>query len=290
MESTILHGFSLNVPGVKPKTIYHFSDTHIAVCDDTSSLADLERAQKANAAWERVRADFARVYGEPCAPAQIIPPEEHFTRLLDAARGGDALVLTGDIADYISDANINYIEKALSGFPKRLVAVCGNHERRELLPASFPGGAAKAVNCTDLGDMLLIGVDDSALEITPEMNSELESLLAAGKPTMLAMHAPFITPESEAVLGRLDSYYILNRTGCSAENIGFIKMILAPESPVFAVLTGHTHFRYEFTAEGHTKVFIASQGILGNINRYDINGGSEAKGRNETAQANSQSN
>ena len=63
--------------------------------------------------------------------------------------------------------------------------------------------------------------------------------------------------------------------------IKFIKMILAPESPVFAVLAGHTHFHYEFTAGGHTKVFIASQGILGNINRYDINGGSEAKGGNE---------
>lgn len=281
MESTILHRFSIDVPGVAPRTIYHFSDTHIAVCGTDAPLQELERAQKANAAWERVRADFARVYGEPRTPAQIIPPQEHFTRLLRTSRGGDALVLTGDIADYVSSGNLSFLCEKLADFPKKLVTVCGNHEKREQLPEGFPGGAAEAVSCTDLGDMLLIGVDDSALEITPEMNAKLKYLLAAGKPTMLALHAPFITPESEPVLGKLDSYYILNRAGCSAENIKFIKMILAPESPVFAVLAGHTHFRYEFTAGGHTKVFIASQGILGNINRYDINGGSEAKGGNE---------
>lgn len=281
MESTILHRFSIDVPGVAPRTIYHFSDTHIAVCGTDAPLQELERAQKANAAWERVRADFARVYGEPCTPAQIIPPQEHFTRLLRTSRGGDALVLTGDIADYVSSGNLSFLCEKLADFPKRLVTVCGNHEKRELLPKGFPGGAAEAVSCTDLGDMLLIGVDDSALEITPEMNAKLKYLLAAGKPTMLALHAPFITPESEPVLGKLDSYYILNHAGCSAENIRFIEMLLAPESPVFAVLAGHTHFRYEFTAGGHTKVFIASQGILGNINRYDINGGSEVKGGNE---------
>ena len=281
MESTILHRFSIDVPGVAPRTIYHFSDTHIAVCGTDAPLQELERAQKANAAWERVRADFARVYGEPCTPAQIIPPQEHFTRLLRTSRGGDALVLTGDIADYVSSGNLSFLCEKLADFPKRLVTVCGNREKRELLPEGFPGGAAEAVSCTDLGDMLLIGVDDSALEITPEMNAKLKYLLAAGKPTMLALHAPFITPESEPVLGKLDSYYILNRAGCSAENIRFIEMLLAPESPVFAVLAGHTHFHYEFTAGGHTKVFIASQGILGNINRYDINGGSEVKGGNE---------
>lgn len=281
MESTILHRFSIDVPGVAPRTIYHFSDTHIAVCGTDAPLQERERAQKANAAWERVRADFARVYDEPCTPEQIIPPQEHFTRLLRTSCGGDALVLTGDIADYVSSGNLSFLCEKLADFPKRLVTVCGNHEKRELLPEGFPGGAAEAVSCTDLGDMLLIGVDDSALEITPEMNAKLKCLLAAGKPTMLALHAPFITPESEPVLGKLDSYYILNRAGCSAENIKFIKMLLAPESPVFAVLAGHTHFHYEFTAGGHTKVFIASQGILGNINRYDINGGSEAKGGNE---------
>lgn len=281
MESTILHRFSIDVPGVAPRTIYHFSDTHIAVCGTDAPLQERERAQKANAAWERVRADFARVYGEPCTPEQIIPPQEHFTRLLRTSCGGDALVLTGDIADYVSSGNLRFLCEKLADFPKKLVTVCGNHEKREQLPEGFPGGAAEAVSCTDLGDMLLIGVDDSALEITPEMNVKLKYLLAAGKPTMLALHAPFITPESEPVLGKLDSYYILNRAGCSAENIRFIEMLLAPESPVFAVLAGHTHFHYEFTAGGHTKVFIASQGILGNINRYDINGGSEAKGGNE---------
>lgn len=281
MESTILHRFSIDVPGVAPRTIYHFSDTHIAVCGTDAPLQERERAQKANAAWERVRADFARVYDEPCTPEQIIPPQEHFTRLLRTSCGGDALVLTGDIADYVSSGNLRFLCEKLEDFPKKLVTVCGNHEKRELLPKGFPGGAAEAVSCTDLGDMLLIGVDDSALEITPEMNAKLKYLLAAGKPTMLALHAPFITPESEPVLGKLDSYYILNRAGCSAENIRFIEMLLAPESPVFAVLAGHTHFRYEFTAGGHTKVFIASQGILGNINRYDINGGSEVKGGNE---------
>lgn len=281
MKSTILHRFSIDVPGVAPRTIYHFSDTHIAVCGTDAPLQERERAQKANAAWERVRADFACVYDEPCTPEQIIPPQEHFTRLLRTSCGGDALVLTGDIADYVSSGNLRFLCEKLADFPKKLVTVCGNHEKREQLPEGFPGGAAEAVSCTDLGDMLLIGVDDSALEITPEMNAKLKYLLAAGKPTMLALHAPFITPESKPVLGKLDSYYILNHAGCSAENIRFIEMLLAPESPVFAVLAGHTHFRYEFTAGGHTKVFIASQGILGNINRYDINGGSEVKGGNE---------
>ena len=87
---------------------------------------------------------------------------------------------------------------------------------------------------------------------------------------------PFIIGGLVAWAVQKPAYYISGKTRLNPK-ISAAALTIA----VFAVLAGHTHFHYEFTAGGHTKVFIASQGILGNINRYDINGGSEAKGGNE---------
>ncbi len=271
MESIVMHKFHIPVKGVKKKVIYHFSDTHLTEYDSLSDTAEKEKAIKQTAAWENVRSGFASAYNEPFEEAQKISGKEHFENLLRVSQNGDAVVMAGDILDYVNGANLRIAEKGLSSLNIPFIAVCGNHEKPDEIPAGGKISVMKnEVQTIEFDDLILLGFDNSKRIITSYQKDELSKAFGTGKTVIIALHVPIMTKDNEAALRKAGEYFQLNYDGCPKENIEFIEMIKKNSHLVAAVLAGHLHFNnISLITEGVTQ-YVSSQGITGNINEYTI--------------------
>ncbi len=271
MDSIILHKFNIPVKGVKKKKIYHFSDTHLTEYDSISDTAEKERAIKQTAAWENVRSGFASAYNEPYEEAHKISGKEHFENLIKLASDGDALVMAGDILDYVSGANLRIAEKGFASLECPFISVCGNHEKPEDIPETGAVSVMKKdVQTIEFEDLIIIGFDNSKRNITEKQLNALADTLKKGKTVIIAFHIPIMTDGNREALLKAGEYFRLNYDGCPKENIKFIDMIKENASQVAAVLAGHLHFNNisEIT-EGVTQ-YVSSQGVTGNINEYIV--------------------
>lgn len=271
MEKILLHTYVLPIKGVKKKTVYHFSDSHLTEHDGLSDEKETERAKKQTEAWINVRQSFTSAYGEPYGEMQAKSAIEHFSNLIEASADGDALVIAGDTLDYVSGANVRITNEYFEKVRCPMMAVCGNHEKEAEIPEEgLISMMKKPVQKIEFDDLIIIGFDNSQRVITKEQNDALKQALSSGKTVIIAMHVPIMTVGNEQALRRAGEYFQLNYDGCSEENLEFINTIKANAGSVAAVLAGHLHFicNSEIT-EGVTQ-YVSSQGITGNLNKYII--------------------
>lgn len=271
MAEILVHEHIIPIKGVKKKTVYHFSDSHLTEFDEFSDQAETEKAQKQTAAWENVRAGFASAYGEPYGEGQQASGKEHFENLINACADGDALVIAGDTLDYVSGANLRLVSKQFDAIKCPFIAVCGNHEKPEDIPDGIAVSAMKQpVQVLDLGDLIIIGFDNSKRLITREQLDALNKAYESGKAVLVAFHVPIMTSGNEQALRRAGEYFRLNYDGCPDENLEFIDIIKANASRTAAVLAGHLHFNNISEITDGVTQYVSTQGITGNINRYVI--------------------
>lgn len=270
-EGILVHNFKIPIPGVRKKILWHFSDVHLALHDALSSPKEAERAEKATANWVDGRLWFSKRYGEPDADRQRISARAHFDTLLGLAEGADALILAGDICEYVSPANLRFLDSRLGDLRTPFLAVCGNHDRAADIPDGYLYSRAKApVQLLDLGDLLLIGLDDSCRSITKDQTRQFLAALSQGKPAIVVLHIPIMTEGNRDLLLDCGDYFRLNHPEADEETLEFIDLLRQNSSRIAAVLAGHLHFRNESEIAPGLIQYVSSQGILGNVNRYEI--------------------
>lgn len=271
MDNVLLQEYIIPFKGIKKKIIYHFSDSHLTTFDEISDSTEIEKAVKATSAWEGVRKGFCEAYGKPYGEFEKQSPEKHFYNLLTEAKQGDALVLAGDTLDYISGSNVRLFESVFENYKIPYIAVCGNHEPISKIPDGFIFSKVKQpIQKLDLGDMVIIGIDNSARTITGEQLEIIRHELANGIPALIVMHVPIMTEGNKARLEKSGVYFQLNYEGCPKENLEFIELLRTNSDKVIAVLAGHLHYSDESEISDGLMQYVSSQGITGNINRYII--------------------
>lgn len=271
MDNILLHVYNIPVKGIKRKTIYHFSDTHLAEYDEISSETEIEGAKKTTEAWERVRRIFAESHGEPCGDKQMLPAKEHFENLMNASKDGDALVIAGDMFDYVSHPNMRIAEKEFKDYPCPILALCGNHENPDNIPEGLLVSAMKdPIQKLEFEDLIILGIDDSKREISEAQYQELETAYGSGKKVLLAMHIPIMAEENKEALKKAGVYFQLNYEGCPEMNLKFIDLIKANASKTVAVLCGHLHFTNNTYITDGVMQYVSTQGVTGNLNKYII--------------------
>lgn len=267
----LIREFKIERNDIKKKVIYHFSDVHLTEYDGLSDESERKKANELKEAWERVRRDYALHYGESYEDFQVIGAKEHLENLIARSKDGAALVMTGDIIDFIGGANLRAFDSALSNFDKPFISVCGNHEDAESIPDGFIFSKTKEPTQTiDLGDLLIFGIDNSKRFITKEQNDKLKELISRKKPIIVAMHVPVMTEGNKEKLQKCDEYFRLNHSNATAETLEFIDILKQNAGQIVAVFAGHLHFGNESEIAPGLTQYIASQGILGNLNRYII--------------------
>ena len=270
MDTLTITRYHIPAAGVAKKTLCHFSDVHLTAYDDLSTPEEKEKALQDTQGWMDTRRFFAEKYGCPTGEAQMADSRLQFSRLIALANTADAAVMTGDVMNNVTPADIRATETGFAALTVPFVSVCGNHEQADKLPdGMLLSGMKQPVQVVDLGDLQLVGVDNSDRIITPEQLAEVEALLAAGKPTVIALHVPMLTPDNYAAVYGCGEYFRMNDfDGCPPENDRFRTLVSA--APVVAVLSGHLHFQCVTEIANGVVQYGVSQGITGNVHLYTI--------------------
>ena len=263
----ILYDYKLPVKGVSKKIIYHISDIHLAHSDDPAKVPQPMTYES----WLKGWPGFAIHHKEPHAPEQMKQPEEHLACLLELANAGDTVVMTGDICDKVSQTNLDILDDLLAKVENPWMAVCGNHDLAEDIPDDCLYARIKEpVQTLDLGDLIIVGIDNAQRQVTADQTARLREILAPGKPVILIMHIPIMTEENKEVLLPCGDYFRLNHPEATEETLAFIDTLRQNSGQIVAVLAGHLHFHNESHIAPDLPQFVNSQSVLGNINRYEI--------------------
>ena len=239
--------------------------------DSLSSEEEKKRAIARTEDWASGRFAFAKAHGEPCGAAQALPAKTFFEALLEKAQTADALIMAGDIIDFDTDGNTRLLARALKDYPVAYLPLCGNHDEPDKLPEGHPMKAAGApVQKLDLGDMVILGFDNSKRLITEEQIQILKSTLQEGKPVLIAMHIPIMTEGNRELLQNCGEYFQLNYDGCPTENLAFIETIRENADQIIAVTCGHLHYYHVSEVCPGVTQYVSSQGLIGSLSVYEI--------------------
>lgn len=270
-KSILIHDHKIPTPGIRKKVIWHFSDIHLSEYDALSTEEEVRQAKEASEGWEETRRYFAVKNGEAWEPEQRIPAGTHLKNLLELAKTGDALLIAGDMSEYISPANMRCLDEAFKDFPIPWLAVCGNHDPASQIPEGYTYSRIReAVQVLELEDMVILGLDDSQRQISAAQLEAVKTMLAGEKPLMLLMHVPFSTDGNREVLMECGEYFRLDHPQAGPEVAQFLELIRENSHKIVAVMAGHLHFGNVSELVPGVTQYVSSQGILGNVNRYEI--------------------
>ena len=203
----------------QPVTLLHVTDSHLTEVDARDpAIVD---------AAEQRRRTF-----EALSPGGIAP-RTHFHQALARSRAltADAVILTGDIIDFPSAANLELVEAALAATGLPYLFTLGNHdwhfphlvwseETRTGLYPRFAGLTAghPAYQARDLGGLRLVTIDNSTYQVSPEQLAFLRAELASGRPCLLFMHIPLYVPSlAPTVVAKFAAPIMLAAPGWTAE-------------------------------------------------------------------------
>lgn len=225
---------------------------------------------------------------------------EHFPDWMEYANETevDAVLFGGDIIDYPSQASVDFLKENVSALTMPYIYTLGNHDwtypweymteiaKEEYLPLLKPViQEDEAIQTLDMGEFLVVSVDNSSNQVNPEALEEYEEILNMGKPVIVMVHVPFITQSVLSHAKEVWSSPVVigggNYGGIypSQESEAFISMTTAADSPVVAVLAGHVHFYDKDYIDGEKPVLqlVGNAGYLRSGMLLHISGGENIK-------------
>ena len=269
MKNITVHNYNINANLKKEITICHISDCHLTEYDKFSTKEEIDFANQQTLHWQKMRHSFATGYKESFGGDAAIPACVHLDNLLKVSEKSDCLVFTGDMFDYMSGANIRALEGRINKLKKPFIYVCGNHE----IPSQFPDDLSISVikqelQIVDLGEVIIVGFDNSKREITPSVLNRIKQLQKGDKKLIIAMHVPIVV-EGNTLHQQTSEYFKFNYPNCPQINLDFVNFIKESKN-IIALLCGHLHFSNNVDISQHTRQFVASQGVAGHINVYNL--------------------
>ena len=177
---------------VQPIRILQVSDCHLSGCCE-------EDSEKAKAKSKKKTAEFLKETGG-------VTQEQRLKEALDLSAEYDALVLTGDIADSPSRANLELLASMLEG--RRYLYTfgnhdyytydsdCGNADDRERFLDDFLRflPCDPTMDSLQVGGVNLVALDDSLAQFSALQLEFLKAEAAKGLPILLFLHLPVYSP------------------------------------------------------------------------------------------------
>lgn len=240
--------YELSIAGISREYNFLFlTDSHITISDDTDS--------------QEVR-DYSAERLSQFTDESGIASCRKLDSFIDFANEEqiDGLLLGGDIIDFPSAKNIDFLSSSIKRLKTPYLYTLGNHDwtypweymtekgTAEYLPLLSPYIQENpAIHTQEFEDFTVAAIDNSSNQINPAVLEEYKKILSAGKPVILLLHVPLYT---EALLTKTSQEWAgsvvlgggvhggIYPNDISAE---FINLTTAKDSPVFLVLAGHVH-------------------------------------------------
>lgn len=272
---------NIQIPGVTGEyDILFLADTHVVI-------KDADDAEQVRQYREKRHRQFRN--------EEHVSASEQFEDWIDYANEQevDAVFFGGDIIDYPSAGNLEFLGTQLETLKMPYLYTLGNHdwtfpweymtERGEdvYLPLLEPYMSGDTVLHTwETEDLLVIAVDNSSGQVNDEALQEYEEMLNIDKPVILLVHVPFLT---QSVLSKAKEVWT-SSVVLGGGNYGgiypdessekFMELITAGDSPVELVLAGHVHFYDRDYIVGDREVLqiVGDAGFHGSALRLHITG------------------
>ena len=224
------------------------TDSHVVIRDDNASEREQEYVEQ--------RYDmFANEEG--ISSAEQFPAWIAYANEMNV----DAVLLGGDIIDSPSDANVEWLQEQLAKLEMPYLYVPGNHDwtfpweymseygKENYLTMLSPMMRENtAIQSVAVGELLLVGVDNSPGQVSPDAMSGYEALLTQNKPVIVMNHVPY-TAETllPKALEAWNSPTVIgngNEGGIWPDETSehFLELTTAENSPVKLMIAGHVHF------------------------------------------------
>lgn len=216
---------------------------------------------------------------------------ERLDSFMSMAEGLDAdlVVMSGDMLDFPSDANVSLLKKAISQCAVPTLYVVGNHDwsfaddyhTRYACALHLPkfesiSGQGVDIHWVEYEDLLVVAVNNSCDYVTEEVTQTFLQLCELGKPILLTLHVPLyeesiVTICKERWQGRV---LLMGGGGISgdlpATKAFYEAVALNPHTPVVAVLTGHLHFQRYSTLPSGVPQYITDKAYTGGCLVLDL--------------------
>lgn len=248
-------------------TLMQISDLHLAVFDELSDAAEREKAESCEANWMKLREDFTRWHSEPFDDSKRIPSAEVLKKMLALAEATkpEALLMTGDMLDFVGPAGVKMMRETLAGYGGSLVYVDGNHD------AGTGAASVGADRIARLDGFAVVGINNGNMSVSDAELAELKSLCADGTPLIVAQHVPALTEASREKIVGFGEYFYIDAASQNA-NAAELVRIERDDPAVRAVLCGHLHcFVRSEVAEGKPQL-CASSALCGFVHRITVKG------------------
>ena len=258
----------LDIGLTKPYKLIHFSDVHVINLNDNENEEALNKAIKGEQAWLRVRKDFAIHFNEICEEEHMIPSTKSLDNLLEYTNNvnPDLLVMTGDIIDYNSKANLSYLTSSLKNINYPYLICVGNHESPSSIFDELTNNNSD-FSYIDLDEFIVVSLNDSKKCFYQEQHDKLVELTKLNKPIIISFHIPIMTNLSKKEMEKFDQYFIINHDDCDEISKKMIDLFIENEN-IKAILCGHTHGYSTSMFANNKYQYGVSSAIIGNL--YNI--------------------
>ena len=283
MEKLKIAKTKLTAGAVKRFKIMHITDAHICRAYESegeklTSLAQ-RRAERAFGGEENV--------------------ERFFDEAVSYGRDNcDIIAYTGDIYDFLSQSNFDYMEKAFA--EKDYIYAAGNHDfctapGADKEDTRFKMRQLKTVAPHIKNNLIfysrvingvnLIAIDNSYYQFTEGQIAAFRAEAARGMPMLLFMHTPFYSKEQADYIMRkgncaylaappeeLLARYPKERADyqrATESTVRMFRTILA-ESNVKAIFAGHTHENFDAVLEGGLPQYITGGTFRGEAREITV--------------------
>ncbi|MBE6585588.1 MAG: hypothetical protein E7645_03575 [Ruminococcaceae bacterium] len=264
--------FEVKIKGLKRDyTFFHLTDLHMGEMTpaEAAEMSEERRsyAQHRFAFFAREGQGAAALWNDYITCAKV--------------EGADLLLLTGDIIDFPSEANIKALKDGVQNSVIPTLYVVGNHDWSFADDYHTSNAAARHfpkfsdlcngnphICWVEYEDLIVCAVDDTLDRVTKETVDEFMRLCDLRKPIILMMHVPLYVASMEDDC--MASWHNLLMVGGKAYHgeDPYVKrfyeaVALDPHTPVKLVVTGHLHFHHEDIFPNGTPQIVTDKGYTG---------------------------
>ena len=184
---------TIPVGATKPFKALHISDTHLTKVDNRDNERKKELAKNRLKGFKNAEAHFD-------------------ASIAHAQKNGMTLLHTGDLIDFVSDANLRHVKSKLEGV--NCFSAAGNHEYSQYVGEAKEDEAYKAQSYDKvqaaypnnlrfasriINGVNFVAIDDVYYNFTKEHLALMKEEVKKGLPIVMMCHVPLYTPECYAI-------------------------------------------------------------------------------------------
>ncbi len=250
---------NINYVEIKAKSLtknyrfLHLSDLHLSLCDSRETERRINHAIKRNTNFTKDGVPPDKRFDEYIEYIKERSDENHPEHL-------DGVLFTGDIMDFPSKANLEYLDKKLSEIDIPIIFTLGNHDWS--FNDDYQSAHAKVfyrplflkwcggntfINKTHIGELCFITLDNTQGFYEDGVETALENMLENEKNVFILQHIPmYVDTLHDDTVARWKKDKNIGSAECSTnDNWEKIRDLISnPKNSVLGIITGHLHFHH----------------------------------------------